>query len=67
MGFFLVNFLDAVRQRVQKFEVEYIGNLPVSRAMGEWSIYYYDIKFILKVVMIRYWFKTFQFYLYDAF
>uniref|UniRef100_A0A8B9KD38 Amyloid-beta A4 precursor protein-binding family B member 3 n=1 Tax=Astyanax mexicanus TaxID=7994 RepID=A0A8B9KD38_ASTMX len=29
-----VNFLDAVRQRVQKFEVEYIGNLPVSRAMG---------------------------------
>ncbi|XP_041948231.1 amyloid-beta A4 precursor protein-binding family B member 3 isoform X1 [Alosa alosa] len=29
-----VDFLDAVRQRVQKFEVEYIGNLPVSRAMG---------------------------------
>ncbi|KAM9450670.1 amyloid-beta A4 precursor protein-binding family B member 3 isoform 2-T2 [Clarias gariepinus] len=29
-----VNFLDAVRKRVQKFEVEYIGNLPVSRAMG---------------------------------
>ncbi|KAK1788129.1 hypothetical protein P4O66_016586 [Electrophorus voltai] len=29
-----VNFLDAVRQRVQKFEVEYVGNLPVSRAMG---------------------------------
>lgn len=32
---FPVDFLDAVRQRVQKFEVEYIGNLPVSRAMGE--------------------------------
>uniref|UniRef100_A0A673KW15 Amyloid beta (A4) precursor protein-binding, family B, member 3 n=1 Tax=Sinocyclocheilus rhinocerous TaxID=307959 RepID=A0A673KW15_9TELE len=29
-----VDFLEAVRQRVQKFEVEYIGNLPVSRAMG---------------------------------
>ncbi|XP_076836179.1 amyloid-beta A4 precursor protein-binding family B member 3 [Brachyhypopomus gauderio] len=29
-----VNFLDAVRQKVQKFEVEYVGNLPVSRAMG---------------------------------
>ncbi|XP_063058333.1 amyloid-beta A4 precursor protein-binding family B member 3 [Engraulis encrasicolus] len=29
-----VDFLDAVRKRVQKFEVEYIGNLPVSRAMG---------------------------------
>uniref|UniRef100_A0AAY4BAB3 Amyloid-beta A4 precursor protein-binding family B member 3 n=1 Tax=Denticeps clupeoides TaxID=299321 RepID=A0AAY4BAB3_9TELE len=29
-----VGFLDAVRQRVQKFEVQYIGNLPVSRAMG---------------------------------
>ena len=31
----LVDFLDAVRQRVQRFDVEYIGNLPVSRAMGE--------------------------------
>lgn len=31
----VVDFLDAVRQRVQKFEVAYIGNLPVSRAMGE--------------------------------
>ncbi|KAK3524022.1 hypothetical protein QTP70_017533 [Hemibagrus guttatus] len=30
-----VNFLDAVRQRVQRFEVEYVGNLPVSRAMAE--------------------------------
>ncbi|XP_069030934.1 amyloid-beta A4 precursor protein-binding family B member 3 isoform X1 [Embiotoca jacksoni] len=29
-----VEFLEAVRQRVQKFEVQYIGNLPVSRAMG---------------------------------
>ncbi|CAM4670282.1 unnamed protein product [Leuciscus chuanchicus] len=29
-----VDFLESVRQRVQKFEVEYIGNLPVSRAMG---------------------------------
>uniref|UniRef100_A0A673NJI5 Amyloid-beta A4 precursor protein-binding family B member 3 n=1 Tax=Sinocyclocheilus rhinocerous TaxID=307959 RepID=A0A673NJI5_9TELE len=29
-----VDFLETVRQRVQKFEVEYIGNLPVSRAMG---------------------------------
>uniref|UniRef100_A0A4W5RIE3 Amyloid beta protein binding family B member 3 n=1 Tax=Hucho hucho TaxID=62062 RepID=A0A4W5RIE3_9TELE len=29
-----VDFLDAMRQRVQKFEVQYIGNLPVSRAMG---------------------------------
>lgn len=29
-----VEFLEAVRQQVQKFEVEYIGNLPVSRAMG---------------------------------
>ncbi|XP_031427225.1 amyloid-beta A4 precursor protein-binding family B member 3 isoform X1 [Clupea harengus] len=29
-----VDFLDAVRQRVQRFDVEYIGNLPVSRAMG---------------------------------
>ncbi|XP_058272500.1 amyloid-beta A4 precursor protein-binding family B member 3 isoform X1 [Hemibagrus wyckioides] len=29
-----VNFLDAVRQRVQRFDVEYIGNLPVSRAMA---------------------------------
>uniref|UniRef100_A0AAY5EE45 Amyloid beta (A4) precursor protein-binding, family B, member 3 n=1 Tax=Electrophorus electricus TaxID=8005 RepID=A0AAY5EE45_ELEEL len=34
-----VNFLDAVRQRVQKFEVEYVGNLPVSRAMGECTFY----------------------------
>lgn len=30
-----VEFLEAVRQQVQKFEVQYIGNLPVSRAMGE--------------------------------
>ncbi|KAG7465181.1 hypothetical protein MATL_G00173630 [Megalops atlanticus] len=29
-----VDFLDAVRQRVQKFQVQYIGNLPVPRAMG---------------------------------
>uniref|UniRef100_A0A8C2Z130 Amyloid beta protein binding family B member 3 n=1 Tax=Cyclopterus lumpus TaxID=8103 RepID=A0A8C2Z130_CYCLU len=29
-----VDFLEAVRQQVQKFEVQYIGNLPVSRAMG---------------------------------
>uniref|UniRef100_UPI0037E7417D amyloid-beta A4 precursor protein-binding family B member 3 isoform X1 n=1 Tax=Semicossyphus pulcher TaxID=241346 RepID=UPI0037E7417D len=29
-----VEFLEAVRQQVQKFEVQYIGNLPVSRAMG---------------------------------
>ncbi|KAG9331685.1 hypothetical protein JZ751_018428 [Albula glossodonta] len=29
-----VDFLDAVRQRVQKFRVEYIGHLPVPRAMG---------------------------------
>ncbi|XP_036823084.1 amyloid-beta A4 precursor protein-binding family B member 3 isoform X1 [Oncorhynchus mykiss] len=29
-----VDFVDAMRQRVQKFEVQYIGNLPVSRAMG---------------------------------
>ncbi|XP_064181551.1 amyloid-beta A4 precursor protein-binding family B member 3-like [Anguilla rostrata] len=29
-----VGFLDAVRQRVQKFSVQYIGNLPVPRAMG---------------------------------
>ncbi|KAM6986667.1 amyloid-beta A4 precursor protein-binding family B member 3 [Aplochiton taeniatus] len=29
-----VDFLEAVRQRIQKFEVQYIGNLPVSRAMG---------------------------------
>uniref|UniRef100_A0A9J7Z8H0 Amyloid-beta A4 precursor protein-binding family B member 3 n=1 Tax=Cyprinus carpio carpio TaxID=630221 RepID=A0A9J7Z8H0_CYPCA len=29
-----VDFLETVRQRLQKFEVEYIGNLPVSRAMG---------------------------------
>ncbi|XP_046899023.1 amyloid-beta A4 precursor protein-binding family B member 3 [Hypomesus transpacificus] len=29
-----VDFLDAVRQRVQKFDVQYVGNLPVSRAMG---------------------------------
>lgn len=31
----LVEFLEAVRQQVQKFEVQYIGNLPVSRAMGK--------------------------------
>lgn len=30
-----VEFLEAVRQQVQKFEVQYIGNLPVSRAMGK--------------------------------
>lgn len=29
-----VEFLEAVRQQVQKFQVLYIGNLPVSRAMG---------------------------------
>ncbi|KAJ4943611.1 hypothetical protein JOQ06_006110 [Pogonophryne albipinna] len=29
-----VEFLEAVRQQEQKFEVQYIGNLPVSRAMG---------------------------------
>uniref|UniRef100_A0A8C1V7A2 Amyloid beta (A4) precursor protein-binding, family B, member 3 n=1 Tax=Cyprinus carpio TaxID=7962 RepID=A0A8C1V7A2_CYPCA len=28
-----VDFLETVRQRVQKFEVEYIGNLPVSRTI----------------------------------
>lgn len=32
-----VEFLEAMRQQVQKFEVQYIGNLPVSRAMGETS------------------------------
>lgn len=32
---FAVDFLEAVRQRVQKFSVQYIGNLPVPRAMGE--------------------------------
>ncbi|KAF0021374.1 hypothetical protein F2P81_026373 [Scophthalmus maximus] len=29
-----VEFLEAVQQQVQRFEVQYIGNLPVSRAMG---------------------------------
>ncbi|XP_053297086.1 amyloid-beta A4 precursor protein-binding family B member 3 isoform X2 [Pleuronectes platessa] len=29
-----VEFLEAVQQQVQKFDVQYIGNLPVSRAMG---------------------------------
>ncbi|KAJ8405473.1 hypothetical protein AAFF_G00319460 [Aldrovandia affinis] len=29
-----VDFLDAVRQRIQRFSVQYIGNLPVPRAMG---------------------------------
>uniref|UniRef100_A0A3Q3MBB9 Amyloid-beta A4 precursor protein-binding family B member 3 n=1 Tax=Mastacembelus armatus TaxID=205130 RepID=A0A3Q3MBB9_9TELE len=29
-----VEFVEAVCQQVQKFEVQYIGNLPVSRAMG---------------------------------
>ncbi|KAM9847143.1 amyloid-beta A4 precursor protein-binding family B member 3 [Aulostomus maculatus] len=29
-----VEFLEAVRQQVQRFDVQYIGNLPVSRAMG---------------------------------
>ncbi|XP_075888198.1 amyloid-beta A4 precursor protein-binding family B member 3 isoform X1 [Nelusetta ayraudi] len=29
-----VEFLEAVRQQVQKFQVLYVGNLPVSRAMG---------------------------------
>ncbi|KAM4545492.1 amyloid-beta A4 precursor protein-binding family B member 3 isoform 2-T2 [Odontesthes bonariensis] len=29
-----VEFLEAVRKQVQKFEVQYVGNLPVSRAMG---------------------------------
>uniref|UniRef100_A0A665TNQ7 Amyloid-beta A4 precursor protein-binding family B member 3 n=1 Tax=Echeneis naucrates TaxID=173247 RepID=A0A665TNQ7_ECHNA len=29
-----VEFLEAMRQQVQKFDVQYIGNLPVSRAMG---------------------------------
>lgn len=29
-----VEFLEAVRQQVQKFQVLYVGTLPVSRAMG---------------------------------
>ncbi|KAM4620427.1 amyloid-beta A4 precursor protein-binding family B member 3 [Polymixia lowei] len=29
-----VDFLEAVRQQIPRFEVQYIGNLPVSRAMG---------------------------------
>nr|XP_023689723.1 amyloid-beta A4 precursor protein-binding family B member 3-like isoform X2 [Paramormyrops kingsleyae] len=29
-----VGFMDAMRHRVQKFQVQYVGNLPVSRAMG---------------------------------
>ncbi|XP_061924789.1 amyloid-beta A4 precursor protein-binding family B member 3 [Entelurus aequoreus] len=29
-----VDFLEAVRQQVQKFDVRYVGCLPVSRAMG---------------------------------
>ncbi|MBN3297327.1 APBB2 protein, partial [Amia calva] len=29
-----VDFLDAVRQSKQKFQVQYIGHLPVARAMG---------------------------------
>ncbi|XP_035288941.1 amyloid-beta A4 precursor protein-binding family B member 3-like isoform X2 [Anguilla anguilla] len=29
-----VDFLDSVRQRVQRFQVEYVGHLPVPRAMG---------------------------------
>uniref|UniRef100_A0A1A8UM80 Amyloid beta (A4) protein-binding, family B, member 3 n=2 Tax=Nothobranchius furzeri TaxID=105023 RepID=A0A1A8UM80_NOTFU len=29
-----VEFLEAVQQQAKKFEVQYIGNLPVSRAMG---------------------------------
>lgn len=29
-----VEFLEAVRQQVQKFQVQYVGNLPVCRAMG---------------------------------
>lgn len=29
-----VEFLEAMRQQVQKFAVQYIGNLPVCRAMG---------------------------------
>ncbi|XP_016896993.1 amyloid-beta A4 precursor protein-binding family B member 3, partial [Cynoglossus semilaevis] len=29
-----VEFLEAMQQQVQKFEVQYVGNLPVSRAMG---------------------------------
>uniref|UniRef100_A0A673BUE7 Amyloid beta (A4) precursor protein-binding, family B, member 3 n=1 Tax=Sphaeramia orbicularis TaxID=375764 RepID=A0A673BUE7_9TELE len=32
--YYYLEFLEAVRQQVQKFEVQYIGNLPVSRAMG---------------------------------
>lgn len=39
---FPVDFLEAMRQKVQKFEVEYIGNLPVSRAMGEWVLGHSD-------------------------
>ncbi len=39
---FPVDFLEAVRQKVQKIEVEYIGNLPVSRAMGEWVLGHSD-------------------------
>uniref|UniRef100_A0A8C5BAN2 Amyloid beta (A4) precursor protein-binding, family B, member 3 n=1 Tax=Gadus morhua TaxID=8049 RepID=A0A8C5BAN2_GADMO len=31
---FLVDLLDAVRQHAPHFDVQYIGNLPVSRAMG---------------------------------
>ncbi|XP_061747504.1 amyloid-beta A4 precursor protein-binding family B member 3 isoform X2 [Nerophis ophidion] len=29
-----VDYLEAVRQQVQKFDVRYVGSLPVSRAMG---------------------------------
>ncbi|TNN22144.1 Amyloid beta A4 precursor protein-binding family B member 3 [Liparis tanakae] len=29
-----VDSLEAVRQQVQKFEVQYIGNLSVSKALG---------------------------------
>lgn len=35
LGVLSVEFLEAVRQHVQKFDVQYIGNLPVSRAMGK--------------------------------
>ncbi|XP_018611805.1 amyloid-beta A4 precursor protein-binding family B member 3-like isoform X2 [Scleropages formosus] len=29
-----VDFMDAASQRVQRFQVQYVGNLPVPRAMG---------------------------------
>lgn len=38
-----VEFLEAVRQQVQKFQVQYIGNLPVSRAMGRTESHVLDL------------------------